>query len=244
MPTHSSCAPSPHGPYGRRGGTRPRHQRRRCARTAGCRLAPSAAGSLGSHALCPTARRAGPGRQAPTDRRRRGPLVGSPATERGPEAIEVGDAIRTAHDAFAVQGHRLDSERQQRLGDRRRSIGMVIATPREHTHSIAVAVADKTIPIVLDLVDPHGPGWHGVGVGRQARLDEADRVTNGCGRPPTHVHFEAESVGSLEVEQWLSRPRHRQSAPRLHLRPEARRVRHHQTRAASPLRHRGRDWTH
>jgi hypothetical protein len=44
--------------------------------------------------------------------------------------------------------------------------------------------------------------------------------------------------------QGLSRPRHRPSAPRLYLRPEARRLRPHQTRAASSLRHRRRDRAH
>ena len=44
--------------------------------------------------------------------------------------------------------------------------------------------------------------------------------------------------------QGISRPRHHQPAPRLHLRPEARRVRRHQTRTATTFRHRGRDRPH
>ena len=44
--------------------------------------------------------------------------------------------------------------------------------------------------------------------------------------------------------QGLSRPPHRQSVPRLHLRPDAWRLWSHQTRAASPLRYRGCDRTH
>src|ERR1700758_5078272 len=50
-----------------------------------------------------------------------------------------------------------------------------------------------------------------------------------------------ERLTGCEIER---RPRYRQSAPRLHLWPEARRLRRHQARTAAPLRHRSCDRTH
>jgi IS5 family transposase len=44
--------------------------------------------------------------------------------------------------------------------------------------------------------------------------------------------------------QGIPRPRHRKPTPRFHLRPEARRVRRHQTRTSTAFRHRGRDRPH
>src|SRR2546429_9830777 len=44
--------------------------------------------------------------------------------------------------------------------------------------------------------------------------------------------------------QGIPRPHCGQPPPRLHLRPEARRLRRHQARTAAPIRHRGCDRTH
>ncbi len=48
-------------------------------------------------------------------------------------------------------------------------------------HALAVMDADKSEAVVLDLVDPLRPARHGVGVGRQAGLDEAGRVQRHSG---------------------------------------------------------------
>ena len=49
-----------------------------------------------------------------------------------------------------------------------------------------IAIASAMETVVLDFMHPLRPGRHCLAEGRQARLDEAGRVTNGSGRTPEH----------------------------------------------------------
>ena len=112
---------------------------------------------------------------------------GSPraqATDRSAQPIEVRDAVGAADDALAVERHRLDVERRQRLGDRRHAVGVVVAAPGEHAHPVAVAPADEAEAVVLDLVDPLRAGRDRAAERWQARLDETERAASGSGRAP------------------------------------------------------------
>ena len=51
------------------------------------------------------------------------------------QPFEIRDAVLAAHNSFAVERHRLNPERRQRLGDRRHAIGVVVAAPGEHAHA-------------------------------------------------------------------------------------------------------------
>jgi hypothetical protein len=58
--------------------------------------------------------------------------------------------------------------------------------PAKHAHLVAIAAKDEPEPVVLDLIGPLRAGRRGAADGRQARRDEARRMTGRNGGGPAH----------------------------------------------------------
>ena len=115
-------------------------------------------------------------------------MLCSPADGRA-KPSEIRDAVQTAHNALAIERHRLHSECRQPLRDPRHGVGPVIAASGKDANTVALAVADEPKTVVLDLVDPLRRSRDGAAKGREAGFDEADWPASGSGGTPEHVAY-------------------------------------------------------
>jgi hypothetical protein len=63
-----------------------------------------------------------------------------------------------AHRRLAVDRERFGPQLRRGARDRRVSIGPIIAPPGKQAHHLADTADDQPVTVVLDLVDPAGPG--------------------------------------------------------------------------------------
>ncbi|WFU14382.1 hypothetical protein [Bradyrhizobium sp. CB3481] len=86
------------------------------------------------------------------------------------EAVEIGSPINTDQHSFAIDNEGADPVAQRGLNDQQKSITPIVAVAREQPHSLALALDDQAIAIMLDFVDPLGAGWHRLSRSRNARF--------------------------------------------------------------------------
>jgi hypothetical protein len=96
------------------------------------------------------------------------------------EAVEARHAFVVAADRLAVDDAGARPQAEQRLNDEREAISQAVAGAAVEPDAVAVLAGDDEEAVVLDLVNPHVPGWRLRGFGSQAWRDEA----NGQGHSP------------------------------------------------------------
>ena len=90
------------------------------------------------------------------------------------EQIEHGEAVGIAGDGFAIDdagSRRQGCDRSHHQGE---TLGKVEALPGDKLHATVVEVGQDAEAVVLDFVNPAGPGRRLFGEARQARLVTPD----------------------------------------------------------------------
>jgi len=82
-------------------------------------------------------------------------LSGGATPDRRAQPVEVRDAaLVVAHHTLAVDRGGRRRHRAQRFDDQRHAVAPIATVPAEYAHSLAVAAADETEPVVLDFIGP------------------------------------------------------------------------------------------
>src|SRR3954466_7409943 len=76
------------------------------------------------------------------------------------QTVKVRDSVRSDYNSFTVDDERAFAEPQGGLCNEWVSIRPVVATARQQTHALALALNNQAITIMLDLVNPIGPRRH------------------------------------------------------------------------------------
>lgn len=87
------------------------------------------------------------------------------------EGIEICDAIDAEHDRLAINDEPPVPVFTCGLHDPRISVGPVIATARDQSHAVAIALQPEPVAVVLDLVEPVRTGGDGGGFARKAEVE-------------------------------------------------------------------------
>src|SRR5579859_7398276 len=115
------------------------------------------------------------------------------------QQVEVGQAVRAADDALAVEQDRADLELANRLDDPREALRPVSTTACVNAHPIVLLADHQAVAVVLDLVDPVWTARRFVRARWQARLDEPGRGPD-CGAvTPAHAPAITSSDRKLQL---------------------------------------------
>jgi hypothetical protein len=105
-------------------------------------------------------------------------------------------SVRAKHHCLAVDQGVVDRQGSNRVGDPSQPIGEVGSIPGPQGDAVGVLAGERSVAVMLDLVQPSLPGGRMGDEGRLTRLDEADRrdapgmrgaprhpfVCRGCGK--------------------------------------------------------------